>query len=411
MRKTLLPYLALLLIAPLKAQVKSQQETKVTFEKVQLLDEYITEGASIGDIDGDGHMDIVAGTRWWKGPDFNASYAYGPVKEFAIPGYADNFFNFPGDFDGDEWTDVLLIGLAGSDSKWVKNPGESPLPVNNWTEESVPTYRKAQDHVGHESPNFVNVIGDDKQLLSFSEGKIMLGIPGSEDDVPWKTLAISPHDPERFPNFSHGLGTGDVNNDGLKDVLEKNGWWEQPRDWDEKTPWVFHEYPFSPDQGGAQMFAFDVDGDGDNDVVTAMNGHGYGLSWYEQVSNEESCIDFEEHQIMTDNPADNLYGVSFSQLHAMDIADIDNDGIDDIITGKCYYAHDGRDPGAEHPAVLYWFKTFRNADGTVEFIPYLIDDDSGVGRQISTGDLNSNGKTDIVVGNKKGVFVFFQKKE
>ena len=47
-------------------------------------------------------------------------------------------------------------------------------------------------------------------------------------------------------------------------------------------------------------------------------------------------------------------------------------------------------------------------DGSTEFIPYLIDADSGVGRQISTGDLNKDGKMDIVVGNKKGVFAFIQ---
>lgn len=39
----------------------------------------------------------------------------------------------------------------------------------------------------------------------------------------------------------------------------------------------------------------------------------------------------------------------------------------------------------------------------------MIDDDSGVGRQISTGDLNNDGKIDIVTSNKKGVFVFIQK--
>ncbi|MDX1365090.1 MAG: hypothetical protein R3243_12815 [Arenibacter latericius] len=56
---------------------------------------------------------------------------------------------------------------------------------------------------------------------------------------------------------------------------------------------------------------------------------------------------------MTDRTADNPYGVSFSQLHALEVADIDNDGILEIITGKCFYAHNGRDPGGEDPAVLY----------------------------------------------------------
>ena len=34
--------------------------------------------------------------------------------------------------------------------------------------------------------------------------------------------------------------------------------------------------------GGAQMYAYDVNGDGLNDVITSFAAHGYGLVWYEQ---------------------------------------------------------------------------------------------------------------------------------
>ncbi len=395
-----------------QAQAKKLPPTKVTFKRVQLLDKYITEGASMGDLNADGHPDIIAGPMWWKGPKFKTKLAYAPIKYYPITGpglegYATNFFTFPGNFNDDKWTDILRIGVPGTDSKWVKNPGEIEKSFELVKE--APVYHDAQNHICNESPILINVIGDEnKELLAFSNGQITLGVSWDNNATGWKTLAISPHDSKRFPVFIHGLGAADINNDGYTDILEKNGWWEQPKNWNRKTFWKFHEYPFSPEQGGAQMFAFDVDGDGDNDVVTAMNAHGYGLSWHEQMHTDDG-ITFKEHIIMTDSKADNAYGVSFSQLHALDYSDIDGDGIFDIVTGKCYYAHNGRDPGAENPAVLYWFKTQRHKDGTVEFIPYLIDDNSGVGRQISTGDLNGDGKTDIVVGNKKGVFAFIQK--
>ena len=34
--------------------------------------------------------------------------------------------------------------------------------------------------------------------------------------------------------------------------------------------------------GGSQMFAYDVNGDGLNDIITALAAHGFGLAWYEQ---------------------------------------------------------------------------------------------------------------------------------
>ena len=395
----------------IQAQTKKLPLTNVSFKKVQLLDKYITEGASIGDINADGHLDVIAGAIWWKGPKFIKKFAYAPVKYYPITGpglegYATNFFTFPDQFNDDKWIDILRIGIPGTDSKWVKNPGKKSKSFNKEIEALV--FHDAQKHVCNESPNLINIIGDEiKELLAFSNGRITLGILNEDDENEWETLAISPHDSKRFPVFTHGLGTGDINADGFTDIIEKSGWWEQPKNWNRKTIWKYHKYDFSPEQGGAQMYAFDVDGDGDNDVITAMNAHGYGLSWHEQI-NINNSITFKEHEIMTNSKKDNKYGVSFSQLHALYCSDIDGDGIMDIVTGKCYYAHNGHDPGSEDPAVLYWFKTKRNTNGTVEFVPYLIDDNSGVGRQINAGDLNNDGKIDIVVGNKKGVFAFIQ---
>ena len=56
--------------------------------------------------------------------------------------------------------------------------------------------------------------------------------------------------------------------------------------------------------------------------------------------------------------------------------------------------------------MLYWFKLQRGQDRTVDFIPYRIDDASGVGTQVLAGKVNGDLLPDIVVGNKKGTFVF-----
>ena len=71
----------------------------------------------------------------------------------------------------------------------------------------------------------------------------------------------------------------------------------------------------------------------------------------------------------------------------------------------------GLDPEWDKPAVLYWFEQHKTDDGKIEFIPHLIDDDSGVGTQVVVGDVNGDGWPDIVVGNKKGTFVFIQQRK
>ena len=47
----------------------------------------------------------------------------------------------------------------------------------------------------------------------------------------------------------------------------------------------------------------------------------------------------------------------------------------------------------------------------VDFVPYLIDNESGVGTQVVAGDINGDGLPDVVVGNKRGTFVHLHEKK
>jgi FG-GAP repeat len=47
----------------------------------------------------------------------------------------------------------------------------------------------------------------------------------------------------------------------------------------------------------------------------------------------------------------------------------------------------------------------------VDYLPYLIDAESGVGTQVVAADLSGDGLPDIVVGNKRGAFVFRQERK
>jgi hypothetical protein len=159
------------------------------------------------------------------------------------------------------------------------------------------------------------------------------------------------------------------------------------------------------------MYAYDVDGDGDNDVVTSLKAHGYGLAWFEQIR-EADGIGFVRHIIMNERPAENRYGIAFSQLHALELVDMDGDGVQDIVTGKRHWAHGARgDPEPNAPAVIYWFRVVRGENGAVDFVPYLIDDDSGVGVQVVARDANGDGLADVVTSNKKGTAVLIHERK
>src|SRR5439155_15645488 len=138
-----------------------------------------------------------------------------------------------------------------------------------------------------------------------------------------------------------------------------------------------------------------------------------GLVWYEQIRTGDE-ITFRQHVILSPEQkrVPNQYGVCFSELHALELVDMDGDGLKDIVTGKRFWSH-GRtgDPDRNSAAVLYWFKLVRGADHSVDFVPYLIDDDSGVGTQVVAGDINGDGLPDVVVGNKKGAFIHLQQKK
>ena len=149
--------------------------------------------------------------------------------------YADHFFAWVYDFNGDGWNDVLVGRLSRHAGLRLREPRPEG------TERTGPS-TQVFDSVGNESPQFTDIVGDERPELVctrdgfFGFATVDLGParsrPGRSTRSPTK-LAPMP--------FGHGLGVGDVNGDGRMDLLMKDGWFEQPAAKRRRRPrWTFH---------------------------------------------------------------------------------------------------------------------------------------------------------------------------
>ncbi len=490
-----------------------------------------SEGVAVADFNKDGKLDIFVGDVWYEAPDWKMHEVRPAKKWDAAGGYSESFACFADDFNGDGYPDVIVIPFPGKECYWYENPGSKG---GKWLPHLL------TNSACNETPIYVDLFGNGKKLLVMgwqppgknNEGEMCYFRPGKDPLQPWERVSISGPSQmgKEIPGtqrFSHGLGHGDVNGDGRVDVITPAGWWEQPEKTDAGTPWKFHPVDLGP--LCADMFTYDVDGDGKADIISS-SAHNFGFWWHQQkpgkngpaflrhdlflppaelvknspnttLTKEDIGLTSAMNKVRSDlkkapwkvNPELNAlaraavasggkkrdaptgfkgdikflqvkvtadekfvpetvvkdllpdldknpdlrspaleFGVAavhqndgafacaivicdlgaFSlpaQTHAMHCVDINGDGLKDLVTGRRFWAHGPKgDAAPNDPAYLYWFEAKRDSNGVTKFLPHEIDDDSGIGTQFAVMDMNGDGLLDIIISNKKGVFLFLQ---
>jgi hypothetical protein len=385
-------HIALLLAFAVAARA-DEKAPKIDFKRTQLDAVFRSEGTAVGDFNHDGKMDISAGSVYYAAPDWKLHSIAPQPEEYDPHGYSHSFCNFADDLNGDGWTDLIVVDFPGEKTWWFENPQTAG---GAWKK------HVATPITNNESPAYLDVDGDGKRelILGFStdgnfdspERRLGFARPTADPFQPWSLQAISAKAAPGTQRYSHGLGLGDVNADGRNDVLVPQGWWEAPAE-SGVPEWKFHAAPLGQDC--ANMFVYDFDGDGDNDVLSSA-AHQLGIWWHEQAADG-----WQTHEIDR----------SFSQTHAMCFADFNGDALPDFVTGKRWWAHGPNgDVNPGDPAVMCYFELTRR-DGKPVWVPHVFDHDSGMGTQFEVADVNGDGLLDVVTANKKGANYFEQVKK
>ncbi len=325
---------------------------------------------AVGDIDGDGKNDIVAGSNdpritWRRHPDlatFSVAASANVGDELQV-----------GDVDGDTDMDVVT---SGAGITWYENPLPGGDPTGGpWTAHTVPSPGTG----GNGSHDLkVGDIDGDGRLDAVERDK----------ERPWTFyLQTSPGGWETFTvdaaNNTEGSALGDLDGDGDLDISDGLAWFECPANPVHGT-WVRHE--LGPNHSETRVAIADIDGDHRLDILVGPAEFGGTLTcWYKGPATPRTGTWLIDTFVVFDDP----------NFHTLQIGDIDCDGSNDIVLGVTGWEGNASWPAGWRRHVTVYYNAHGDASSWQEQTWYP---ERGAWQGV-LGDVGSDGDLDLLTAD------------
>lgn len=268
------------------------------------------------DIDGDSDLDIVSSyggddtVVWLENTDGNGNYA---LEEVLTSNLAFPVSALGGDMDGDGDIDIVAAGRNDDTVIWFENldgQGDfsSQIIISNYRFE--PTQLAIGDLDGDGTLDIVTTSFEGFDTLWYRNSN------GNGDFEPSRVLAS-------FTHYPWEVYVADVDGDNDLDVVSasrfdnKIAWYENKND-----GLTFQQYTVTQDMERANfVYAADLDGDNDLDIIAA-SAEDHKTAWFENMDGQGN---FGPPNIITNNNGASTLAYAFA-------ADLDGDGDNDIIS-------------------------------------------------------------------------------
>ena len=290
------------------------------------------DGIRIADINRDGHPDFVTG--WEEGGQIRVVVNPGPKNVKT------------------KWPSVLVGKVTRpEDAVFVDLDHDGAIDVVSSCE------GKTRQVFVHWSPQ------DKSQLLNAGRWKTE-SLPVAKDEMMWMfCLPLQIDGQHGIDLIGAGKGTG-----------AKIGWFQSPVDARQLDQWTWH--PIYEAGWIMSLYARDVDGDGDQDIITTdRKGKNRGCHWLENPGDRSEQKDaWRVHTIQADHEA------MFATL-----VDVDKDGLEDIVT--C----------AKKPEKIHFYRRTRKQPPAWETHIINMPDKVGGAKAVEVADVDNDGDNDLVV--------------